>query len=90
MRHPRHDAGRKVLWDPATGSLVREFEGWMGQDDHVAFSPHGRAIATGSEDRVTRLWDAATGILLATFEGHTGPVACVAISPDGARLLSGA
>jgi WD40 repeat protein len=54
----------------------------------VAFSPDGKRIATGSEDRTARVWDVQTGKLAATFQGHTDRVESVAFSPDGQRLLT--
>ncbi len=36
----------------------------------VAFSPDGRTLATGSEDKTARLWEVATGKEIATLRGH--------------------
>jgi WD40 repeat protein len=55
----------------------------------VAFSPDGRLLASGSEDKTIKLWDVATGSLVRTLTGHTSLVFSVAFSPDGRLLASG-
>jgi WD40 repeat protein len=56
---------------------------------HLAFSPDGRTVISGSDDNSVRLWDIETGRELRQFKGHTSYVRSVAFSPDGHSILSG-
>jgi WD40 repeat protein len=57
--------------------------------DAVAFSPHGKLIATGGDDAIARIWDARTGRLLENLHGHASAVTSIAFAHDGSRLLTG-
>ena len=70
---------------------------YFGQDNYlylvhnvsaVAFSPDGKTIATGSDDKTIKMWNLHTGEELDTLKGHSGEVYAVAFSPDGKTLLS--
>jgi WD40 repeat protein len=83
-----------VLWDAASGKVLRTFEGFW-QVRAAAFSPDGKRVLVGGGVGSARgknslkLWDAETGNLVHDLVGHTNSVESVAYSPDGARLLSG-
>jgi WD40 repeat protein len=54
----------------------------------VKFSPDGRWIASGGENKLVTLRDPNTGAVRETLSGHSGQVYDVAFSPDGKRLAS--
>ena len=56
----------------------------------VAFSPDGKKIVSGSEDKTIRVWDAETGKeIIPPLVGHSNIVYSVAFSPDGKKIVSG-
>jgi WD40 repeat protein len=54
----------------------------------TAFSPDGRKLLTGSNDKTARLWDAATGRPIGEPMQHQHWVTAVAFSPDGKAVLT--
>src|SRR5262249_54515983 len=54
----------------------------------VAFSPGGKTLASGSQDRTIKIWEEATGEERITLRGHSKGVTAVAFSPDGKTLAS--
>jgi RNA polymerase sigma factor (sigma-70 family) len=94
------DDGRVKLWDVNTGrtkALLCRFldlgkhadqrQAHAGRVWSVAFSPDGKTLASGADDRVVRLWEVGTGGERAM--GLCGFfVYAVTFSPDGRHLAS--
>jgi WD40 repeat protein len=68
-------------------NTVRVFTGHHGHVTSVAWSPDGKQLLTGSDDKTAMVWDGDSGEVTHIFE-HNERVTSVAWSPDGQQLLT--
>ncbi len=83
------------LFEAATGTLVRKFEGHTTDVLALTFTPDGKRIVSGGEDTTVRVWDIATGEILITAMASTSgewismtPAGFFAASPKASENLS--
>src|SRR5437867_1212119 len=88
-KRSRSDADHGPGAFPPGFALRHTLRGKGGVISQIAWSPDGRAIASGHDDSVVRCWDAAAGRMLRTFEIHPSAVYTLAWSPNGRLLASG-
>jgi WD40 repeat protein len=55
----------------------------------ASFSPDGRRIVTGSNDKTARVWDAESGKPMGEPVRHQREVYLASFSPDGRRIVTG-
>jgi WD40 repeat protein len=75
-----------LVWDLATGRIVRALPGLSTRVNAVAFGPGGLLFA-GDQDGGVRAWRLA-GAELAWTRDVIDPVYAFAVSPDGSRLAT--
>lgn len=54
----------------------------------VCFSPDGKILASGGEDKSIKIWEFATGRELLSLNGHSSSVNDLLFMPEGNRLIS--
>jgi WD40 repeat protein/uncharacterized caspase-like protein len=90
-RDPQQTTGGRhtlALWNLATGKLLRTLSGHQGWVNRVRFSPDGKTLVSGGEDKTLCLWTVATGESIRILKGHQAPITDVTFSPDGQTLAS--
>ena len=70
-------------------NLLATLEGHSNTVRSVSFSPDGKVLASGSDDKTIKLWDVGSRREIATLTGHSNEVLSVSFSPDGQVLASG-
>jgi len=77
------------LWDPASGSCLREFGGYSNHAWALKVMPDGRSIIVGCRDGGVRVVELADGNVTKELAGHRGFVRCVDATADLAVAISG-
>ncbi|XP_042189056.1 WD repeat-containing protein 27 [Callorhinchus milii] len=78
------------LWDLRTLRSVRRYEGYHNrcQPCGIAFSPCGRFLATGSEDKCAYLFELGSNNFIHKLSGHTDTVINLAFSYSAPKLTT--
>ena len=81
---------RILLWEVATGKLLKTLYEHSNVVTSVVFSPNGKIIASASYDKQVKLWNVASGKEIKTLTGHKKFIKNLAFSPDGKTIISSA
>jgi RNA polymerase sigma factor (sigma-70 family) len=76
------------VWDPATGTQLRQFPGLAGYPGAFAFPPGGKTLAVAEGNTVVKLIDLMSGKDLFPTEGHRSWITLTALAPDGRTVMT--
>jgi len=77
-----------VLWDVASGAIVRRLRGHKDAVFQVAFLPGGKGAISSSADATVMVWNLDEGSVRRVFRGHTTFAYAFAASPRGDTVFS--
>jgi RNA polymerase sigma factor (sigma-70 family) len=89
-----------LVWDAATGKLLRRLKGHPGRAEALVYHPNGNLVATASDESplgvgiydgpgMVRLWNPATGKEVRSWRASRSGALGLAFSPDGKHLAAG-
>ena len=62
------------IWSTESGEIVRTLNGHTQSVHSVSFSPDGKYVVSGSDDKSVKIWSTESGEVLRTLNGHTSDV----------------
>ena len=65
-----------------------DLQGHTSSVRSIAWSPDGRQLLSGGDDKTIKLWDVVRGQLVYTFGEHQDAISAVAWAPSGDSILS--
>ncbi len=84
--------GKILMRNANNRTNILTFAGHSGSVNTLSWSPDGRLLASGSEDKTVQIWQVwqtITGQRFRTYTSHSGPVNTLSWSPDGRLIASG-
>jgi eukaryotic-like serine/threonine-protein kinase len=78
VHHTPSPSPRQTVTPLPAGYLYFTYQGHTASVGTVAWSPNGKLLASGSDDRTAQVWDALTSRTLITYRGHLGSVQSLA------------
>lgn len=76
------------LWDVAKGKEIRQWVADLKTVHDLVFSPDGKELVSGGDDKTIHVWDVTTGKERRRIVGHRDEVGDLLFSPDGKLLAS--
>ena len=84
----RADFGTLDIWDVARQQRIRHLAAHREAIRALAYSPDGRLLASGGDDRLIKLWPVNWKAPPTVLTGHRGRLISATFSPDGRSLIS--
>ncbi|KAL8972848.1 MAG: hypothetical protein Q9183_000323 [Haloplaca sp. 2 TL-2023] len=90
-----HDSVVCCIFEVGSGTQVTRLQDEAADKEgdlyirSVCFSPDGKYLATGAEDKQIRVWDIASRTIRNTFTGHEQDIYSLDFARDGKHIASG-
>ena len=81
--------GDKIrIWDYKTQNLIRTISNYGANINSIDYTPDGKYIISGGEDKTISFWDTENGQCVRNLEGHSGDIKSIVVSKDGMYVIS--